>query len=135
MLAPAASIEPVCAAAMLASTARPSAPPIMKAVLTTPEARPDSLGLTSLIAASSSGLKAMPAPRPSSSMPGSTSIAKRPSTGARANSASPMAASHRPAASGRRMPKRITIFADSPSENTAMMTLAGRKARPICIGV
>ena len=31
-------------AAMLASTARPSAPPIMNEVLTIPEARPDSLG-------------------------------------------------------------------------------------------
>ena len=47
-----------------------------------PEARPDSLSSTSIIAASRSGLKAMPAPRPSSSMPGSTSTTMLPSTGA-----------------------------------------------------
>ena len=40
----AASSASVRAAAKLASTASPSAPPIMNAVLTTPEARPDSLG-------------------------------------------------------------------------------------------
>ena len=107
----------------------------MNDVLTTPDARPDSLGATSLIAASSTGLKAMPAPRPSRIMPGSTSIRKLPSTGARANSASPSAASSRPAASGVRMPKRMTILADSPSENAAMIRLAGRKARPTCIAL
>ena len=37
----------------------------MNAVLTTPDASPDSSGATSLIAASSIGLKAMPAPKPS----------------------------------------------------------------------
>src|SRR6218665_4060370 len=84
-------------------------------------ARPESDGATSLMAASSTGLKAMPAPRPSSTMPGSTSSTKLPLTGARANSASPMAGSHRPATSGLRMPKRITIFAERPSENTAML--------------
>src|SRR5712691_6468815 len=41
--APSASSLSVRAAARLARTARPSAPPIMNAVLTTPEARPDSL--------------------------------------------------------------------------------------------
>ena len=44
-LSPASSRVSVRAAARLASTASPSAPPIMKAVLTTPEARPASLGL------------------------------------------------------------------------------------------
>ena len=62
-------------AARLASTARPSAPPIMNAVLTMPDASPDSSGLTSLIAASSTGLKAMPAPNPSRIMLGRTSMA------------------------------------------------------------
>ena len=76
-------------AARLASTARPSAPPIMNAVLTTPEARPASLGSTSLIAASSTGLNAMPAPKPSRIMLGSTSTTKLPSTGARAKSSEP----------------------------------------------
>ena len=91
-------------AARLASTARPSAPPIMKAVLTTPEASPASLGLTSLIAASSTGLKAIPAPRPSRIMLGRTSTTKVPSTGARAKSRSPTAASDSPVASGIRKP-------------------------------
>ncbi len=69
--------------------ARPSAPPIMNAVLTTPEASPDSLGSTSLMAASSTGLNAMPAPKPSRIMLGSTSTTKLPSTGARAKSSEP----------------------------------------------
>ena len=68
----------------------------MNAVLTTPEARPDSLGPTSLIAASSTGLNAMPAPSPSRIMLGSTSTTKLPSTGARAKSTSPTAASAEP---------------------------------------
>ena len=55
----------------------------MKDVLTTPEARPASLGSTSLIAASNTGLKAIPAPSPSRIMAGSTSTTKLPSTGAR----------------------------------------------------
>ena len=93
--APRASLSPDAArlsvrdAARLASTASPSAPPIMNDVLTTPEARPDSSGPTSLIAASSTGLNAMPAPKPSRIMLGSTSTTKMPSTGARAKSSSP----------------------------------------------
>ena len=85
-------------AARLARTARPSAPPIMNEVLTTPEARPDSLGSTSLIAARSIGLNAMPAPMPSRIMLGSTSRRKLPSAGARAKSTSPTAASSSPVA-------------------------------------
>ncbi|CFM45300.1 Uncharacterised protein [Bordetella pertussis] len=87
------------------------------------------------MAASSTGLNAMPAPRPSSSMPGSTSTANEPATGARANSASPSAATSRPHTSGARMSKRITSLADSPSENAAMMILAGRKPSPTCMAV
>ncbi len=68
-------------------------------------------------------------------MPGNTSPAKVPSTGARANKTSPPAASSRPAAIGRLIPNRITSFADRPSEKTAMIKLAGRKARPTCSGL
>ena len=88
---------------MLASTASPSAPPIMNAVLTTPEASPDSSGATSLIAASSTGLNAMPAPIPSRIMLGSTSTRNEPSTGARAKSSSPTDASAQP--DGERRPE------------------------------
>ena len=56
-------------AARLARIASPSAPPIMNEVLTMPEARPESLGLTPLMAASRTGLKAIPAPNPSRIMP------------------------------------------------------------------
>ena len=69
-----ASSVSVLDAARLARTASPSAPPIMKDVLTTPEARPASLGSTSPTAASSTGLKAIPAPSPSRIMAG----ARRP---------------------------------------------------------
>ena len=117
-------------AARLASTANPSAPPIMNAVLTTPEARPASSGATSLIAARSTGFIAMPTPRPSTIMLGSTSTTKVPSTGARAKSASPRATSSIPVTSGGLMPNRITSLAESPSESAPMITVAGRKARP-----
>ena len=50
----------------------------MNDVLTTPDASPDSSGATSLIAASSTGLNAIPAPMPSRSMLGSTSTTKLP---------------------------------------------------------
>jgi hypothetical protein len=106
----------------------------MKDVFTTPEANPDSSGATSFIAASSTGLKAMPAPRPSSTMLGSTSNKKVPLSGARASQARPTAAMARPIHSGPRMPKRMTIFADSPAENAAMIVSAGRNARPTCSG-
>ena len=46
----------------------------MNDVLTMPDASPDSSGSTSLIAASSTGLNAMPAPKPSRHMLGKTSI-------------------------------------------------------------
>ncbi|CPL61550.1 Uncharacterised protein [Bordetella pertussis] len=72
----------------------------MNEVLTTPDARPASLGSTSLMAASS-----------------------------------PSAATSRPHTSGARMSKRITSLADSPSENAAMMILAGRKPSPTCMAV
>jgi hypothetical protein len=47
----------VRAAARLASIARPSAPPVMKAVLTTPEARPACSGSTSFIATREASVK------------------------------------------------------------------------------
>ena len=61
-------------------------------------------------------------------MPGSTWTRKVPSTGARANSASPSAASSSPTASGARMPKRITSFAERPSEK-ARHDQVGRQER------
>src|SRR5262245_12181775 len=107
----------------------------MKAVLTTPDASPESSGFTSLIAPNNSGLNAMPAPMPSSVMPGNTSIQNVPSSGARANSASPAAAHSSPNASGLRQPNFMTIFADSPSENAAMMRFAGRNESPTSIAL
>ena len=68
-------------------------------------------------------------------MLGRTSTTKFPSTGARANSRSPTAASDSPAASGGLKPKRITSFAERPTERTPMIRLAGRKARPTCSGL
>src|SRR5690349_12433188 len=98
----------------------------MNAVLSTPDANPDSDGFTSLIAPSSIGLNAMPAPMPSNTMPGSTSTTNAPSSGARANQARPAAANNSPPANGPRNPHFMTILADSPSENAAMMRFAGR---------
>src|SRR5204863_478644 len=82
--------------AALASTASPTAPPIMNDVFTTPDARPASAGSTSPIAARSTGLNAMPAPSPSRIMLGRTSATKFPSTGARTRSSSPAEASRSP---------------------------------------
>ena len=122
-------VEPV------ASTASPSAPPTWAVVLTSPEARPASSGCTSFMAASSIGLKAMPAPTPSNTIAGKTSTRKFPSTGARAKSASPEAAISKPAAKGPRIPQRTTMRADAPSDMKAMIRLPGRKERPTCMGV
>ena len=107
----------------------------MNAVLTTPEARPDSSGATSLMAASSTGLNAMPAPIPSRIMLGRTLATKPPPTGARAKSRSPTAAHVRPAASGRLMPKRITSLAETATESAPMIRFAGRKAKPTWSGL
>ena len=89
----------VRAAAALASTASPSAPPIMNAVFATPDASPDSLGSTSLIAASSTGLKARPIPKPRTIISGSTSTTNMPSVAARAKSSRPAEISDIPARS------------------------------------
>ena len=90
---------------------------------------------TSLIAASSTGLKAMPAPNPSSSIAGSTSTAKLPSTGAREKRTRPTDGESSPTASGARSPNFITSFAESPIENAAMIRLAGRNASPTWSGL
>ena len=134
-LSPDAARLEVRDAATLASTASPSAPPIMNAVFTTPDASPASVWSTSFIAASSTGLKAIPAPKPRRIMLGSTSVTKFPSTGSRMNSAKPRVASPRPIPSGRAMPKRITSLAERPIENTAMIRLDGRNASPIWSGL
>ena len=68
-------------------------------------------------------------------MLGSTSTTKVPSTGARAKSSSPTAASESPAASGSRKPKRMTSLAEMPTESTPMITLPGRKASPTWSGL
>ena len=106
----------------------------MKPVFTIPEASPDSLGLTSLIAAISTGFIAIPTPTPRTIIVGSTSVQKLPFTGARANSSSPSETSAIPTPIGRRVPKRITIRAERPSEKAPMMMFAGRKASPTCSG-
>jgi len=83
----------------------------------------------------STGLNAMPAPRPISNMPGRTSSTKVPPVGERANSSNPNAANSRPNESDARIPKRTTSLAETPSENTAMMMLAGRNASPTCMAL
>ena len=115
--------------------ARPSAPPIICVVFTRPEARPDCSGATSPIAASSSGLNASPAPSASRIIDGSTSVTYVPSTGARANQSRPAARNASPTTSGARMPKRITILAERPSEKRPMRIVAGRNARPTSSGL
>ena len=112
--------------ATLTSTARPRAPPIMNAVLTIPEASPLSVGATSPMAASSSGLKVIPPPIPMTSMAGSTSTTKLPSAGARANQSRPMAKHESPATIGGFTPKRITSRSESAIEPAAMISVDGR---------
>ena len=70
----------------------------------TPEASPDSLGSTSLIAAISTGFIAIPTPIPRMIIPGSTSSQKFPFTGARAKSSSPSETSAIPTPIGRLVP-------------------------------
>ncbi|HTI34137.1 MAG TPA: hypothetical protein VL422_10710 [Miltoncostaea sp.] len=131
---PPASSESVRDAATLAMTARPTAPPIMNEVFTTPDARPNSAGPTPLIAASRIGLNAMPAPSPIARVPGMTSSGMLPSTGVRANRSSPRAIIPRPNTSGLRIPKRITTLSDM-SDEPPQMIIDGRYTRPTSSGV
>jgi hypothetical protein len=71
---PSARSASVRSVASVASTARPIAPPTWTVVLTKPEARPESLGVAPDIASVISAGKARPAPAPSSSITGATSI-------------------------------------------------------------
>jgi hypothetical protein len=64
----------VCEADSVASTARPSAPPTCTVVLTRPEARPASLGSTPDIDSVISDGKQTPAPAPSRTITGRTSV-------------------------------------------------------------
>ena len=82
----------------------------MNAVLTMPDAQPDSSGFTSPIAASSSGLKAMPSPI--ASVAGITSMRTFPSTGTRAKRSSPSAINPSPTPSGFLIPKRMTNLSE-----------------------
>lgn len=54
--------SPVRAAATVESTARPSAPPMVREVLTRPETRPASPGAAPDVASEASGVEASPAP-------------------------------------------------------------------------
>ena len=105
----------------------------MKAVLTRPEARPERDGSTSLMAASSMGLKATPAPSPSSTIAGSTSSVKLPSMGAREQRQS-QGRQRQPQASGPRMPKRITSSRQAQREH-GHDQVAGQKGQAHLHGV
>ena len=59
---------------MVAITAKPSAPPTCKVVLTSPEASPESLGVALAIASVISEGKQSPAPTPSSTITGRMSL-------------------------------------------------------------
>ncbi len=129
-MAPALMRFSVWYAARLARTARPKAPPIINAVLTIPEARPESFGETSLIALNIKGLKAIPPPMPRRIMLGKTLSKKVPSAGAIANKAREVEARIMPTMSGFFVPNFITTFADRPIENAPIMRFVGRKERP-----
>ena len=107
----------------------------MNAVFTIPDASPESSGFTPPIAASSTGLNAIPAPKPIRIIGGRMSVQRFPSTGARANRSSAAAARPSPTTSGGLIPNRITSFAESPSEKTPMITFPGRNASPTWSGL
>ena len=120
---------------MLATPARsasPTAPPIIWAVLIVPETRPLSVGDTSFVAIRKSGMKEMPAPRPSRNIGTAMSGTKAPSIGARANSSKPSVKRSMPATSGRVGPTLATIQAATPSDIAPMVSVAGRNVRPVC---
>ena len=122
-------------AATLASTARPSAPPIMNAVLVMPDARPASCGSTSLIAAISTGLKASPPPTPINSIAGQNVDNERAVHRHAREPRRPTRRDAEPERERRRKPKRITSLADSPSEKRHIIRLPGRNARPTFSGL
>ena len=119
----------------MASTARPSAPPIWAVVLTRPEASPASCGVALDMASVISAGKHRPAPVPISTVTGSTCTRNElPCAGARANRASPAAIRPRPGNSRVRAPNRITSRSVYRTDRTPMTTATGRNASPICSG-
>ena len=107
----------------------------MNDVLTTPEASPASSGATSLIAASSTGLKAIPAPMPRRIMLGMTSVKHVSVHGRAREEREPDGREPKP-----RDERRLDAEAhDEPAESTIekapMMRFAGRNVRPTSSGL
>ena len=121
----------VRAAARLASTARPSAPPIMNEVLTTPDARPDSLGAHVAHRGEQHRIERHAGAEAEQQHAGQH-VDDEAAVDRRAREQrepdAPRAAARPRAARGCRSASRC--FADRPSENAAMIRLAGRNARP-----
>jgi hypothetical protein len=107
----------------------------MNEVFTTPEARPESWGSTSPIAARRSGLNVMPPPRPKKSIGRRTSMVKVPSTGARAKRSRPRMKKPRPPTSGVLMPNLITRRSERNSDAKPQTSVEGRNARPTSSGL
>ena len=62
-------------------------------------------------------------------------MTKLPSTGSRANNSRPAVINSIPATSGGLIPKRMTSFAERPSEKAPMIKLDGKNARPTWSGL
>ena len=110
----------------------PSAPPTCAVVLTSPEARPASSGVAPDIASVMSEGNARPAPVPRSTIDGQdvghvAAVDRRPREQQRARRRS----ARGPPAARRRAPKRVIRRSVYRTDSVPIMSVAGRKARPI----
>ena len=116
---------------MAFTTARPTAPPTWRLVLSSPEATPASAGITPSRPAIVIGMKHSERPMPfSTNGPEQVDVVPAPGTGSRAMSTRETVRRRRPAVSTRRGPNRVTS-ACAPFETTAMVTATAANARPV----
>jgi hypothetical protein len=116
---------------MVPRTASPNAPLICCATLVIPEPSPASAAGTSAIASVSSGMNAVPRPKPIAKLAKKIVGKKAVSAPTVANSSSPATALDMPAVSTRSGPNRVTSRAVMPCESTATVRVQGRNAAPV----
>jgi hypothetical protein len=131
--APIPSSARVCAAAIVLSTASPSAPPISREVFNSPEPRPLCELGSPCIATIVAGTSEKPIPSEVSKAPGSSVVTYVPPGPTPVRSAMPAVAESIPAVITRRGPKRPTTRGASV-EARKIESVIGKNATPAWIG-
>ncbi len=119
---------------MVFSSAVPKEPPTCWAELMVAAAAPVSCGATLRVARLIEGMNTMPMPKPSSSSPGSTVVAKELATVSWVSTARPPAASARPVAIRLREGTLVISRAAMVVELSTIAPVIGRNATPVITG-